>query len=53
MGGVAWIDGLAGHNCLNSGVNCGTVEFTLVNPGADAKNDFSSINYSLLGDHYL
>ncbi|EIN06827.1 hypothetical protein PUNSTDRAFT_136659 [Punctularia strigosozonata HHB-11173 SS5] len=31
LGGIAWIDGFAGANCLSSGVNCGAVEFTLRN----------------------
>lgn len=30
-GGIAWLDGFAGANCLSSGVNCGAVEFTLRN----------------------
>ncbi|EIM89417.1 uncharacterized protein STEHIDRAFT_155079 [Stereum hirsutum FP-91666 SS1] len=34
LGGIAWVSGLSGHNCENSGVNCGAVEFTLVNPNS-------------------
>lgn len=52
-GGVAWITGLAGHDCQNSGVNCGTVEFTLTNgvPG----NTYNAADYSLQaqGNHQL
>jgi len=40
-GGVAWVSGLDGANCLNSGVNCGTVEFSLLDGSQN------SINYSL------
>ncbi|KAI0083977.1 hypothetical protein BDY19DRAFT_899253 [Irpex rosettiformis] len=35
LGGIAWLDGFSGANCLSSGVNCGAVEFTLRN---DAPN---------------
>ena len=54
-GGVAWIDGFQGANCQMSGVNCGTVEFTLINPGTDGANSQNSINYSLqsMGNHQL
>lgn len=52
-GGVAWLDGYA--DCGMSGVNCGTVEFSLINPGTDNANSFNSINYSLQaqGNHLL
>lgn len=46
-GGVAWMDGYKG--CGMSGVNCGTVEFSLLSPGTDARNTHSAVNYSLLG----
>ncbi|TFK50106.1 hypothetical protein OE88DRAFT_318114 [Heliocybe sulcata] len=35
LGGIAWLNGFAGADCLSSGVNCGAVEFTLRN---DAPN---------------
>ncbi|KAF7799717.1 hypothetical protein EIP86_010959 [Pleurotus ostreatoroseus] len=35
LGGIAWLEGFSGANCLNSGVNCAAVEFTLRN---DAPN---------------
>ena len=54
LGGIAWIDGLAGHNCESSGVNCGAVEFTLRN---DAPNqnaaDFTLEAQSANGNHQL
>lgn len=52
-GGVAWMDGYA--DCGASGVNCGIVEFTLINPGTDGANTFNSADYSLLnsGNHQL
>jgi hypothetical protein len=31
LGGIAWLDGFKGADCLSSGVNCGAVEFTLTN----------------------
>ncbi|ORY31384.1 hypothetical protein BCR39DRAFT_587484 [Naematelia encephala] len=45
-GGVAWVDGFAGANCLSSGVNCGVVEFTLVNPSG-ANPPQNAVDYSL------
>lgn len=30
-GGIAWLNGFSGADCLSSGVNCGAVEFTLRN----------------------
>ena len=52
-GGVAWLSDFA--DCQSSGVNCGTVEFSLLNPGDDAANTQNSINYSLQaqGNHQL
>ncbi|KAK7060740.1 hypothetical protein VNI00_000472 [Paramarasmius palmivorus] len=47
LGGVAWVDGLSGHNCLSSGVNCGIVEFSLTNP-SNAGNTQNAADYSLL-----
>jgi hypothetical protein len=43
-GGVAYLSGY--QDCAANGVNCATVEFTLVNP--DAGGAQNSINYSLL-----
>jgi len=55
LGGVAWVNGLAGHNCLSSGVNCGIVEFSLINPnsGGNTQNaaDYSLLNGPGLGNH--
>ncbi|EMD35955.1 hypothetical protein CERSUDRAFT_115902 [Gelatoporia subvermispora B] len=52
LGGIAWIDGFAGADCLSSGVNCGAVEFTLRN---DAPNqnaaDFTLEAQSANGNH--
>ncbi|KAI5478826.1 hypothetical protein MNV49_004558 [Pseudohyphozyma bogoriensis] len=45
-GGVAWVDGYAGADCLASGVNCGIVEFTLTN--SEGAGDQNSADYSLL-----
>ncbi|TFY75778.1 hypothetical protein EWM64_g8236 [Hericium alpestre] len=52
LGGVAWIDGFAGADCLSSGVNCGIVEFTL-RDDAPFQNaaDFSLLTGSGLGNH--
>ncbi|KAK7060704.1 hypothetical protein VNI00_000434 [Paramarasmius palmivorus] len=47
LGGVAWVDGFAGANCLSSGVNCGIVEFSLTNPSNTA-NSQNAADYSLL-----
>ncbi|KAF5346435.1 hypothetical protein D9757_010917 [Collybiopsis confluens] len=45
-GGLAWIKGAFG--CGNAdGLNCGDVEFTLINPGTDNGNTQNAINYSL------
>ncbi|EPQ51485.1 hypothetical protein GLOTRDRAFT_132851 [Gloeophyllum trabeum ATCC 11539] len=52
LGGIAWLDGFSGANCLSSGVNCGAVEFTLRN---DAPNqnaaDFTLEADASLGNH--
>ena len=54
LGGIAWLDGFAGANCLSSGVNCGAVEFTLRN---DAPNqnaaDFTLEANPVEGHHVL
>ncbi|KAK7060700.1 hypothetical protein VNI00_000430 [Paramarasmius palmivorus] len=57
LGGVAWVDGFSGANCLSSGVNCGIVEFSLTNPSNPA-NTQNAADYSLLtgpglGNHQL
>ncbi|WVN91145.1 uncharacterized protein L203_106399 [Cryptococcus depauperatus CBS 7841] len=44
-GGVAWVDGWKGANCLASGKNCGIVEFSLLNAQTSG---MSSADYSLL-----
>lgn len=46
------------EDCKDSGVGCGTVEFTLINKKTDAGNSHNSVNYSLLkgealGNHDL
>ncbi|ODN80176.1 hypothetical protein L198_07832 [Cryptococcus wingfieldii CBS 7118] len=49
QGGIAWLDGY--KNCQSSGVNCGVVEFTLINKSHKAANGYSyqnSADYSLL-----
>jgi hypothetical protein len=43
-GGVAYLAGY--EDCEASGVNCGTVEFSLINPNGGTMQN--SINYSLL-----
>ncbi|KAI5478821.1 hypothetical protein MNV49_004553 [Pseudohyphozyma bogoriensis] len=53
-GGVAWVDGYAGADCLASGVNCGIVEFTLTNSqgvGAQNSADYSLLTGDGLGNH--
>lgn len=52
-GGVAWVENHPTAVCGSSGVGCGTVEFSLINPGTDGVNTDSSVNYSLQdqGDH--
>lgn len=57
LGGIAWVDGYTGANCKSSGVNCGTVEFSLTNPN-NPKNTQNAADYSLLdgpglGNHKL
>jgi len=49
-GGVAWVSNFPGVDCQSSGVNCDTVEFTLINPGDDAGNSQNAVNYSLQGN---
>lgn len=44
-GGIAWMSGI--DNCQSSGVNCGAVEFTLLNTG------FSQADFTLEGDPSL
>jgi len=51
-GGVAWVEGFAGANCAYSGAGCGTVEFTLINPGDDPANPDNSVNYSLQAENH-
>ncbi|EIM89530.1 uncharacterized protein STEHIDRAFT_118719 [Stereum hirsutum FP-91666 SS1] len=49
LGGVAWLDGFSGADCLNSGVNCGIVEFTLRN---DAPNqNAADFSFQTQGNH--
>ena len=54
LGGIAWLEGFAGADCLNSGVNCAAVEFTLRN---DAPNqnaaDFTLEAQPENGNHQL
>ncbi|WRT66032.1 uncharacterized protein IL334_002983 [Kwoniella shivajii] len=53
-GGVAWVDGFSGANCLSSGVNCGIVEFTLTNSQGQGKQnaaDYSLLDGPGLGNH--
>lgn len=54
LGGIAWITGLSGVDCENSGVNCGAVEFTL---RSDAPNqnaaDFTLEPQPENGNHQL
>ncbi|ODN94689.1 hypothetical protein L198_04830 [Cryptococcus wingfieldii CBS 7118] len=50
-GGVAWVDGFSGADCQSSGVNCGIVEFTLIDSSHKDENGNSyqnSADYSLL-----
>jgi hypothetical protein len=45
-GGVAWVKGAFG--CGNAdALNCGDIEFTLINPDTDSNNTQNAINYSL------
>lgn len=57
LGGIAWVSGFSGADCENSGVNCGAVEFTLVNPdgGANTQNaaDFTLEGQPENGNHQL
>jgi hypothetical protein len=54
LGGIAWINGFAGADCLSSGVNCGAIEFTLRNdaPFQNAA-DFTLEADPSLGHHVL
>ncbi|CAD6579720.1 MAG: hypothetical protein TREMPRED_002555 [Tremellales sp. Tagirdzhanova-0007] len=47
LGGVAWLDGYDKADCELSGVNCGIVEFTLVNPGSSNGNTQNAADFSL------
>ena len=47
LGGIAWITDFAGADCEASGVNCGAVEFTLVNSGSSSGNTQNAADYSL------
>ncbi|KAK7441040.1 hypothetical protein VKT23_016824 [Stygiomarasmius scandens] len=52
-GGLAWIKGAFGCGDAN-GLNCGDVEFTLINPGDDVGNTQNAVDYSLVknsGNH--
>lgn len=51
LGGVAWLDGFGG-TCMENGLHCGSVEFTLINGGTDSRNAMCSINYSLFPDKH-
>ncbi|KAK6906148.1 hypothetical protein I203_100132 [Kwoniella mangroviensis CBS 8507] len=44
-GGLAWMSGMTGTDCADNGLNCGMVEFTLVNSQGGMQN---SADYSLL-----
>ncbi|WWC98097.1 hypothetical protein V866_004988 [Kwoniella sp. B9012] len=44
-GGLAWMSGMTGTDCADNGLNCGLVEFTLVNSQGGMQN---SADYSLL-----
>lgn len=46
ISGRAWMDGYAGCDKAD-GMNCGLVEFTLINPGGLGPYSHSSVNYSL------
>ncbi|KAF5366410.1 hypothetical protein D9758_009724 [Tetrapyrgos nigripes] len=45
-GGVAWIKGAFGCGDADA-LNCGDVEFTLINPDTDPSNTQNAVNYSL------
>ncbi|WVR09040.1 hypothetical protein IAU60_006100 [Kwoniella sp. DSM 27419] len=49
-GGVAWVEGYAGADCQASGVNCGIVEFSLLD-GAISSADYSLLDGPGLGNH--